>query len=682
MKKKKIYQLRILGDAVSKNILDDDFYTTDTDTWLEFSLVDTTLIPEAMSISLVNIDDGSVINEVVTLTKTKTILFRLDPDIIVHAGTWQGQIVFEAGGEMYTSSRFSFGIKSSIMDNKVPQLIKIANINHVNNMMDEFLDIIVNAREQVDENIVIAAVEAKYASLESEYAPRLTTLEQSDTELTTQLQQKPNKESVDFRQTSGKGTKAKDPTVIFVSDDVRLQDKSLLLPIMQRYNIPFVTAMSPNRNINRHEFGNLYLTVAEAKELQDIHGWEVVSHTWNHEHLPELNDEDLDYTLRHTREWMIENGFNGYDFLMYPFGEYDERVKRVTAKYYKAARTTGTPNYPPENKYPLSNYQLSTRFISQTVSLDVVKEDVSRLIRDDGLLIIFFHGQEIEMWGREAFLEDVISYVKSEETYGRLKIKNFRQTFETQENIIDQVNYTDKYDDQFVIGANGKVQSNIARTKLLKPNSVTSTTLPELYPHDFISMCTISNTTGGFPILGTLVTHRFSNNENTIANAGYTHQTLYGYNSSRVMTRNFMGGAWTPFSDSGGSSGGGIITGSGYNGETSPATFNMGISYHTIGSGSAGMPVTTGGIMKTVKVSAYDFWYQEFKPVVSNDLWRRYASSGTTWGTFVKVTSASGTTSNRPTGISIGYSYFDTTIGKPIWLKSIGVWVDSTGATV
>src|SRR5699024_7152419 len=121
------------------------------------------------------------------------------------------------------------------------------------------------------------------------------------------------------------------------------------------------------------------------KELQDIHGWEVVSHTWNHEHLPELNDEDLDYTLRHSREWMIENGFNGYDFLMYPFGEYDERVKRFTAKYYKAARSTGTPNYPPENKYPLSNYQLSTRFISQTVSLDIIKDDVSRLIRDDGL---------------------------------------------------------------------------------------------------------------------------------------------------------------------------------------------------------------------------------------------------------------------------------------------------------
>ena len=511
-------------------------------------------------------------------------------------------------------------------------------------------------------------------NLEQNYAPRLN-------DLTAQLQHKANEANVDFRQTSGKGTKSKDPTVIFVSDDVRLQDKSLLLPIMQRYSIPFVTAISPNRNINRHEFGNVYLTVDEAKELQDTHGWEVVSHTWNHEHLPELNDEDLDYTLRHSREWMIENGFNGYDFLMYPFGEYDERVKRVTAKYYKAARTTGTPNYPPENKYPLSNYQLSTRFISQTVQLETIKDDVSRLIRDDGLLIIFFHGQEIEMWGREAFLEEVISYVKSEETAGRLKIKNFRQAFETQENIIDQVNYTDKYDDQFVIGANGKVQSNIARTKLLKPNSVTSTTLPELYPHDFISMCTISNTTGGFPILGTLVTHRFSNNENTVANAGYTHQTLYGYNSSRVMTRNFMG-AWTPFSDSGGSSGGGIITGSGYNGETSPATFNMGISHHTIGSGSAGIPITTGGIMKTVKVSSYDFWYQELKPVISNDLWRRYATSATTWGTFVKVTSASGTTSKRPTGISIGYSYFDTTIGKPVWLKSIGVWVDSTGATV
>lgn len=43
---------------------------------------------------------------------------------------------------------------------------------------------------------------------------------------------------------------------------------------------------------------------------------------------------------------------------------------------------------------------------------------------------------------------------------------------------------------------------------------------------------------------------------------------------------------------------------------------------------------------------------------------------------------ASGTTANRPTkNLFIGRPYFDTTIGKPIWLKSVRptVWVTADG---
>ena len=40
----------------------------------------------------------------------------------------------------------------------------------------------------------------------------------------------------------------------------------------------------------------------------------------------------------------------------------------------------------------------------------------------------------------------------------------------------------------------------------------------------------------------------------------------------------------------------------------------------------------------------------------------------------------SGTTANRPSaGLWTGRMYFDTTLGKPIWYKTVG-WVDATGA--
>jgi hypothetical protein len=45
----------------------------------------------------------------------------------------------------------------------------------------------------------------------------------------------------------------------------------------------------------------------------------------------------------------------------------------------------------------------------------------------------------------------------------------------------------------------------------------------------------------------------------------------------------------------------------------------------------------------------------------------------------------SGTTTKRPTsGLWIGRTYFDTTLSKPIWVKTSNpvVWVDATGASV
>lgn len=45
----------------------------------------------------------------------------------------------------------------------------------------------------------------------------------------------------------------------------------------------------------------------------------------------------------------------------------------------------------------------------------------------------------------------------------------------------------------------------------------------------------------------------------------------------------------------------------------------------------------------------------------------------------------SGITADRPTsGLFAGRAYFDTTLGKPIWLKSVRptVWVDGAGTSV
>ena len=40
-----------------------------------------------------------------------------------------------------------------------------------------------------------------------------------------------------------------------------------------------------------------------------------------------------------------------------------------------------------------------------------------------------------------------------------------------------------------------------------------------------------------------------------------------------------------------------------------------------------------------------------------------------------------GASDSRPTGIAVGFQYFDTTMNKPIWWNG-SAWVDATGATV
>jgi hypothetical protein len=41
-----------------------------------------------------------------------------------------------------------------------------------------------------------------------------------------------------------------------------------------------------------------------------------------------------------------------------------------------------------------------------------------------------------------------------------------------------------------------------------------------------------------------------------------------------------------------------------------------------------------------------------------------------------------GKTTERPTGVKIGYDFYDTTLSKPIWHNGNNVWKDAAGTTV
>ena len=40
------------------------------------------------------------------------------------------------------------------------------------------------------------------------------------------------------------------------------------------------------------------------------------------------------------------------------------------------------------------------------------------------------------------------------------------------------------------------------------------------------------------------------------------------------------------------------------------------------------------------------------------------------------------TTARRPKSPAVGQMFYDTTLGKPVWYHSTGVWKDASGTTV
>ncbi len=89
--------------------------------------------------------------------------------------------------------------------------------------------------------------------------------------------------------------------------------------------------------------------------------------------------------------------------------------------------------------------------------------------------------------------------------------------------------------------------------------------------------------------------------------------------------------------------------------------------------------IPTNELLDPVTVSGKDPLPIAFGKVRLTTGWQGFLSSVSN---VLNAMTSSGTTAQRPTkGLFTGRSYFDTTLGKPIWFKTVG-WVDATGAGV
>lgn len=103
------------------------------------------------------------------------------------------------------------------------------------------------------------------------------------------------------------------------------------------------------------------------------------------------------------------------------------------------------------------------------------------------------------------------------------------------------------------------------------------------------------------------------------------------------------------------------------------------------------IPVASGGLLLVRHFSSANL----FQIYISNDYNQNIYIRRTTTGTFMdtwckieakRINEISGTTRPSYSHVFVGYEFFDTTLGKPIWASAINgntvTWVDATGATV
>jgi len=99
----------------------------------------------------------------------------------------------------------------------------------------------------------------------------------------------------------------------------------------------------------------------------------------------------------------------------------------------------------------------------------------------------------------------------------------------------------------------------------------------------------------------------------------------------------------------------------------------------------ATFPDGAAGTLITHREGADLTAYQEYFIRGTNRVYKRYWKTSA-WAQWAAIEGARYATADRPTAdLSVGYSYFDTTLGKPLWLKATSpryIWVDSTGAEV
>ncbi|MGH7238156.1 MAG: polysaccharide deacetylase family protein, partial [Candidatus Saccharimonadales bacterium] len=181
--------------------------------------------------------------------------------------------------------------------------------------------------------------------------------------------------------------------------------------------------------------------------LQSTYGWEIASHTEDHDCLASsgetdpsdcanpapLTDAQLVQELQGSQQILASHGFNAIDFAP-PYGDYNNNVLAYIAKYYASMRQfkNAADN---ANIWPYSDYYLQDITLQQrTTPVSTIESDINNAISSNQWLILTFHdivtrpSKNPQNWQYgTGELKQIAAYVQSKENTGLIQSVHINQ---------------------------------------------------------------------------------------------------------------------------------------------------------------------------------------------------------------------------------------------------------------
>ena len=179
--KQKHWQVSVF-DKTSEIIRDDTFYTTDTEAYLVFELIDEDFSPDSAMVTVYNIYGTALINASVEVANG-IVRYEMPKKAIRHSGGWRTQAIFTKDNEDYTTRIIEFDVGGHLLDNKKPHIVEIENwnsfIEHAGELIDDWeqLEEIRQANEQQRE----LAESARQTTFETNESTRQSEFETNET---------------------------------------------------------------------------------------------------------------------------------------------------------------------------------------------------------------------------------------------------------------------------------------------------------------------------------------------------------------------------------------------------------------------------------------------------------------------------------------------------------------------